>query len=84
MRGEEAGKKVEYTLSWVKIRPDGLKENIVPSSGLVAAMAAMMLVRGQTKGTGVLMPEVCIPPEPFIDEFANLGMDIEITKTVTL
>jgi hypothetical protein len=41
-----------------------------------------MLARGQTKGKGVLMPEVCIPPELFLNAFANAGMEIEIVKKI--
>lgn len=62
VKGEKAGKEVEYNMSWTRITSDGLKGRIVPSSGLCAAIAAGMLGRGRTKGKGVLMPEVCIPP----------------------
>jgi len=84
VRGEEDGKEVEYTLSWARTDPTGLREQIVPSSGLCAAIAAVMLARGKTKGKGVLMPEVCIPPEQYLDEFAKIGMDIEIMRKVKL
>ncbi len=83
VRGEEAGKEVEYTLSWLRISPSKSKER-VPASGLCAAIAAVILGRGQIKGKGVLMPEVCIPPEQYLDEFRKSGEDIEISRKVRL
>jgi saccharopine dehydrogenase-like NADP-dependent oxidoreductase len=80
VRGEEAGKEVEYSISWLRIGSSAAKVHIIASSGLCAAISAVMLGRGQTKGKGVLMPEVCIPPELFLNEFANAGMEIEIVK----
>jgi len=84
VKGSEAGNEVEYTLSWLRVNPNALKEHIVPASGLCAAIAAMMIGRGQIKAKGVLMPEVCIPPDQYLDEFVNVGMEIEITKKVML
>ena len=78
--GEEAGKEVEYSISWLRIGSSAAKVHIIASSGLCAAISAVMLGRRQTKGKGVLMPEVCIPPELFLNEFANAGMEIEIVK----
>jgi lysine 6-dehydrogenase len=84
VRGEEAGKEVEYNISRLNIDPDRFKEYIGLSTGLCSAIAAVMIGRGQIKAKGVLMPELCIPPDRFLDELASLGMDIEITKTVKL
>jgi saccharopine dehydrogenase-like NADP-dependent oxidoreductase len=82
--GKEAGKEVEYTISWIRINNSGPREYIVSSSGLCAAIAAMMLARGQTKGKGVSMPELCIPPEQYLEELADEGMEIEIVRKVRL
>ena len=30
------------------------------------------------------MPELCIPPDQFLDEFARIGMDVEIIRKVNL
>jgi saccharopine dehydrogenase-like NADP-dependent oxidoreductase len=84
VRGGEAGKEVEYNISRLNIGPDRFKEYTGLSTGLCSAIAAVMIGRGQIKAKGVLMPELCIPPDRFLDELASLGMDIEITKTVKL
>jgi lysine 6-dehydrogenase len=42
-----------------------------------AAVAAMMMVDGRISNRGVLTPERCIPPEPFIEELRSRGIDIE-------
>ncbi len=78
IRGEKAGKEVEYSLSSLS------KEGQVARAGLCAAIAAVLLGRGQTKGKGVLMPEVCIPPEQYLDELSKNGEDIEISRKVRL
>ncbi|UCG63550.1 MAG: hypothetical protein JSW12_12785, partial [Deltaproteobacteria bacterium] len=78
-------KKVEYTLSWTRINPDRPREDVVPSSGLCAAIAGVMMARGQIKATGVLMPEQCISPELYLDEFIKTGKgEIEIERKVEL
>jgi lysine 6-dehydrogenase len=42
-----------------------------------AAVAAMMMVDGRISNRGVLTPERCIPPEPFIEELKSRGIDIK-------
>ena len=42
-----------------------------------AAVAAMMMVDGRISDRGVLTPERCIPPEPFIEELRARGIDIK-------
>jgi lysine 6-dehydrogenase len=42
-----------------------------------AAVAAMMMVDGRISDRGVLTPERCIPPEPFIEELRSRGIDIK-------
>jgi lysine 6-dehydrogenase len=42
-----------------------------------AAVAAMMMVDGRITKRGVLTPERCIPPEPFIEELKSRGIDIK-------
>ena len=85
VRGQEAGKEVEYTFSWTRISSDRVREDVVPSSGLCAAIAGLMVARGQAKGTGVLMPEICIPPEKYLDEFVKTGKgEIEISRKMKL
>jgi len=42
-----------------------------------AAVAAMMMVDGRISDRGVLTPERCIPPKPFIEELRSRGIDIK-------
>jgi len=84
VKGREGGKEVEYIISWTRVSPSSAKEHEVPSSGLCAAIAAVMLIRGQIREKGVLMPELCIPPEQYLNEFVNAGMEIEISRRVRL
>lgn len=46
---------------------------VARDTGFPAAIAAMMLGRGQIRGEGVCAPENVIPPEPFFDELENRG-----------
>jgi len=79
--GWEKGKEMQYAFSWTRIRADSPRENVLPSSGLCAAVAGMMIARGKVKGTGVLMPEQAIPPEDYLTEFLKTGKgDIELTR----
>ena len=78
-KGEEGGKEVEYSLSSFS---GGDK---VPQAGLRTAIAAVMVGRGQIKGTGILMPEICIPAEQYLDELAKTGAEeIDIRRKVKL
>jgi lysine 6-dehydrogenase len=81
VRGWKKGKEIEYAFSWTRIRGDSPRESVLPSSGLCAAVAGMMIARGKAKGTGVLMPEQAIPPEDYLAEFLKTGKgDIELTR----
>ncbi|MFW9961362.1 MAG: saccharopine dehydrogenase C-terminal domain-containing protein [Candidatus Thorarchaeota archaeon] len=42
-----------------------------------ATVTAMMMVDGRISERGVLTPERCIPPAPFIDELRSRGIDIK-------
>ncbi|MFW9958887.1 MAG: saccharopine dehydrogenase C-terminal domain-containing protein [Candidatus Odinarchaeota archaeon] len=42
-----------------------------------STVAAMMMVDGRISDRGVLTPERCIPPEPFIEELRSRGIDIK-------
>jgi lysine 6-dehydrogenase len=81
VRGWEKGKEMEYTFSWKRIREDCPRESVLPSSGLCAAVAGMMIARGKAKGTGILMPEQAIPAEDYLAEFLKTGKgDIELVR----
>jgi len=54
----------------------GAADNMDRLTGLPLAIGALMLGRGEITGRGVLAPEACIPPDPFIAELAKRGVTI--------
>jgi lysine 6-dehydrogenase len=48
-------------------------------TGICAAMAGVMLGRGLIEKKGVYEPELGVPAEDYIQEQANVGMEVEIT-----
>ena len=46
--------------------------------------AAVLIARGQTKGKGVLYPELAFPAREFLVQEASAGINVEITKTAIL
>ena len=72
--GERDGKAVEYQFSSVA------KTTQVGRAGLCGAIAAAMLARGEIQGTGIQMPEQCIPADDYLIELGRTGVeDIEIS-----
>jgi lysine 6-dehydrogenase len=53
-------------------------------TGICAAIAGVMLGRGLIEKKGVYEPELCIPAEAYIQEQANVGMEVEVTTTAIL
>ncbi|MDI6892988.1 MAG: saccharopine dehydrogenase C-terminal domain-containing protein [Bacillota bacterium] len=49
-------------------------------TGVPPAIVARMVARGEVKGAGVLPPEVCVPPEPYLRELSRRR--VEIFETV--
>jgi saccharopine dehydrogenase-like NADP-dependent oxidoreductase len=49
---------------------------VARDTGFPAAIAALMLGRGQYTGVGVQAPENIVPPEPFFAELAKRGMPV--------
>ena len=45
-------------------------------TGIPLAIGALMLARGDIKTTGVVAPEACIEPEPFLAELERRGVAI--------
>jgi saccharopine dehydrogenase-like NADP-dependent oxidoreductase len=45
-------------------------------TGIPLAIGALMLARGDIKMTGVVGPEACIEPEPFLSELERRGVEI--------
>jgi len=76
----------EHRLSAMTIEVGGKKEgidvryiysgaaNIGPGTGIPASIGAQMLGRGEIKVKGVVAPEACIDPEPFMAELAKKGV----------
>jgi lysine 6-dehydrogenase len=46
---------------------------VARDTGFPAAIAAVMLARGEIQGTGVQAPENVVPPEPFFEELKRRG-----------
>ncbi len=53
---------------------------VARDTGFPAAVAALMLGRGQFNGVGVQAPENVVPPEPFFDELAKRDMPVRHWK----
>lgn len=89
VKGVENGKQVEYLLV---VRPSvpameeysakGVSGEL--STGVAIAVAGLMMGRGHIKGAGIIFPELCIPPEQYLDEFRKKGMEIEVNKRIIL
>lgn len=68
-KGEEAGEKVEYTITQ---RP-------VADTGVYLAIGALLLARGQSKEKGVFPPEF-VPHELYFRECAKRGLETEVSR----
>ncbi|MGC1688307.1 MAG: saccharopine dehydrogenase C-terminal domain-containing protein, partial [Candidatus Acidiferrales bacterium] len=53
---------------------------VARDTGFPAAIAALMLARGQFSGVGVQAPENVVPPEPFFEELAKRRMPVRHWK----
>ncbi len=53
---------------------------VARDTGFPAAIAALMLGRGQFSGVGVQAPENVVPPEPFFEELAKRHMPVRHWK----
>ncbi|MCJ7785344.1 MAG: saccharopine dehydrogenase NADP-binding domain-containing protein [Desulfobacterales bacterium] len=86
VRGWKDGKQVEMKLM-IRISPDSQMHERYTSkgafgsyrTGICAAMAGVMLGRGLIEKKGVYEPELGVPAEAYIQEQANVGMEVEIT-----
>lgn len=78
-RGEESITVREWATSWPQERwgiPGGTW-----GTGVPAAIAADMLVKGKIRGEGVLPPERALEPPPFFDELKARGIEISMEVT---
>lgn len=69
-------RKVEYEVIDLFDESTGLT-SMMRTTSFPAAVTAMMMADGRIKDRGVLTPERCIPPDIFIQELRNRGIDIK-------
>jgi lysine 6-dehydrogenase len=56
---------------------------VARDTGFPAAIAAVMLGRGEIRGTGVQAPENVVPPQPFFNELKKRGFRFRSWKVKT-
>lgn len=56
----------------------GVKNATALLTGIGASITAQLLISGEIKQTGVVAPEICIPPTQFLDELAK--REIRVAK----
>jgi lysine 6-dehydrogenase len=85
VKGEENKHRVEYGLM-VRPSPEGNKKYLEKGcspgfrTGICIGLAGVMVGRGQVKEKGVLPPELCIPPELYLEEFSKAGFEVKIDR----
>jgi saccharopine dehydrogenase-like NADP-dependent oxidoreductase len=89
VKGEEKGQKVEYTLTeyaTAALTEKMQKRGVFSSyrTGIYAAIATMMVARGQAEKKGVLYPETSIPATQFMKEVVRYGIEVEVTKKIVV
>jgi saccharopine dehydrogenase-like NADP-dependent oxidoreductase len=87
--GEKDGKKLEYRLR-VVMTPERYKKMAEKGclgqyrAGIIGAIGAVIIGRGQVKVTGVVEPELSIPPDVFLKEMVKFGFNVEVTEKTLL
>jgi len=77
VRGRKNGRRVAITAeSTARYTSKPAFSAVARDTGFPAAIAALMLGRGQLSGIGVKAPENVVPPEPFFAELAKRDMPI--------
>ncbi|MFW9834658.1 MAG: saccharopine dehydrogenase family protein [Candidatus Thorarchaeota archaeon] len=74
-KGTES-RNIEYELIDYFDDKTGLT-SMMRTTSFPAAVTAMMMADGRITDRGVLTPERCIPPKPFIEELQARGLDIK-------
>ncbi len=69
VRGTAAGRQKTY--AW------GAIDSMSRLTGIPASIGAQMMAKGMIQQTGVIPPEACIPPAPFIEELKKRDIEIE-------
>ena len=86
VEGWKDGKKVEVKLM-IRTSPDsemharytGKGASGSYRTGICAAMAGVLMGRGLVEPKGVYYPELCVPPDLYIQEQVKVGMEVEET-----
>jgi lysine 6-dehydrogenase len=89
VRGTSAGQKVEYHIMFReseellnKYRNKGCQGLF--RAGILIAIAAVMVGRGQVRAKGVFHPETSVPPDLYLAEVAKEGFEVQIEKKVSI
>ena len=88
-KGEEAGKKMEYTVTeyaTAALTERMQKKGVFSSyrTGIYSGIITTMLGRGQIKKKGVFYPDTSVPPELYIKEAIKAGIEVEVSKKVII
>lgn len=76
--GTRGGERAEHVLTaMTRSRPDWNACGTHVATGVPAAIGAIWLAQGRINGTGVLSPEACVDPGPFLDELQRYGVLIQ-------
>jgi saccharopine dehydrogenase-like NADP-dependent oxidoreductase len=75
--GTRAGERVRRRISGMMLdREDWGVDGEGYKTALPLALAAVMVAKGDIPQRGVLVPEACIDPEPFIDKLKAGGLQV--------
>ena len=85
-QGFKDGKKTEVKLM-IRTSPDSAMHKRYTEkgafgsyrTGICGAIAGVLLGRGLVEKKGVYNPELCVPPEIYIEEQVKVGMEVETT-----
>jgi len=82
IRGTKDCKKAQFVYDvFNEAKPEWHANSSAFATGVAASIAAQMLARGDIRVKGVVPPEVCIEPEPFIAELQKRNMKIICTES---
>jgi len=80
IRGTKAGQNiVRHALGRFPPRPDWNLTATEYAVGVAGAVGAELIANGQVRATGVVPPELAVPPGPFREALAKRGIETTIT-----
>jgi lysine 6-dehydrogenase len=91
VQGWRDGQKMEITLM-IRTSPDSDMHRKFTNrgafgsyrTGICGAIASVLLGRGLIEKKGAYRPEVCVPPDLYIEEQVKIGMEVEETQKIIL